>query len=196
MKIITLSLKIFLVMTILTGIAYPLLVTGVAQVAFPSKANGSLITKDNKIIGSELIGQQFDSCIYFTSRPSAINYDAACSGASNLSMTSAKLHQQVEERRKTFLRFNELDSTTAVPTEMLNASASGLDPHISVKAALLQVNRIAKARQMKSLQKEQLVQLIDKNATLNTTNNQLRRYINVLQLNLQLDALNPLPIKQ
>jgi K+-transporting ATPase ATPase C chain len=189
MKIIILSLKIFLVLTLLTGIAYPLLITGIAQVAFPAKANGSLVIKDNKVIGSELIAQKFDSCIYFSPRPSTISYDASCSGASNLSMTSKTLHQQAEERRIQFIRFNQLDSTAEVPNEMVCASASGLDPHISVQAALLQVDRIMRARHWDATQKSLILRIIDTHSELRTTNNPLNKYVNVMILNTQLDAI-------
>lgn len=176
-------------MTLLTGVAYPLLTTGIVQVLFPSKANGSLIIKDNKVIGSELIGQQFDSCIYFSARPSAINYDAACSGASNLSKTSAKLHKQIDERRKAFIRFNGLDSSTIVPAEMVEASGSGLDPHISVKAARLQVDRIVKARQLNEAQKQTIIEMINQSALYSLAGTSENQCVNVLCLNLNLDKL-------
>jgi K+-transporting ATPase ATPase C chain len=158
-------------------------------VLFPSKANGSLIKIDNKIVGSELIGQAFDSCVYFMPRPSAINYDASCSGGSNLSMTSAKLQQQVADRRKAFIELNQLDSTVQIPSEMLYASGSGLDPHISVKAAMLQVDRIVKARLMNNEQKEKLVLLIYDQSDTEKTDNTSQQYINVLLLNIQLNNL-------
>jgi len=162
MKTIIISLKIFLFLTVLTGIIYPLFVTGIAQLIFPSKANGSIIMKDNKAIGSELIGQQFDSSIYFTSRPSAISYNPLPSGGSNFGLTNAKLKHSVDSLKKQFIVYNQLDSlTTTVPSEMVFASASGLDPHISPKAALLQVERIAKARNFSSSQKQKLVQCIN-----------------------------------
>ena len=101
MKTFIISLKIFLFFTILTGIAYPLLVTGIAQVVFHEKANGSLIVKDNQIIGSELIGQKFDTIIYFASRPSAISYNPLPSGGSNYGLTNLKLKNLVDERKHT-----------------------------------------------------------------------------------------------
>jgi len=160
MKTLIISLKIFLFFTVLTGIIYPLFVTGIAQVAFPAKANGSLIVKGNKIIGSELIGQQFDSPIYFSSRPSAISYNPLPSGGSNYGLTNTKLKELVVERNKQFITFNDQDSLTPIPSEMLFASASGLDPHISPQAALLQVARIAKARNFSTLQKHMLFRSI------------------------------------
>ena len=164
MKSLIISIKIFLFFTVLTGIVYPLLITGIAQLTFPAKANGSLIIKNNKLIGSELIGQQFDSTIYFTSRPSAISYNPLPSGGSNYGLTNVKLKNFVDSLKKQFIAFNKLDSLTKIPAEMLFASASGLDPHISQKAALIQVERIAAARNFSNNQKQKLIQSI-KNLT-------------------------------
>lgn len=190
MKTLFISLKIFLFFTILTGIVYPLFVTGIAQVVFPVQANGSLIVKDNKIIGSELIGQQFDSTIYFSSRPSAISYNPLPSGGSNYGLTNVKLKNLVAERKKKFIAFNQLDSLTEIPSEMLFASASGLDPHISPKAALLQVERVAKVRKFNASQKQKLINCI-------TEKTEAPQYlflgeerINVLTLNLELNKLD------
>ena len=162
MKTIIISLKIFLFFTILTGIIYPLFITGIAQVAFPAKANGSLIIKDSIVIGSKLIGQRFDSTIYFSSRPSAGSYNPLPSGGSNYGITNVKLKNLFNERKKQFIVFNQLDCLTVIPSEMLFASASGLDPHISQQAALLQVDRVAKARNFNTIQKQNLVQSVKK----------------------------------
>src|SRR5664280_1536812 len=108
------ALKFLLVMTLLTGIIYPLLMTGIAQVSFPAKANGSLIMKDGKIIGSELIGQKFDSIIYFWSRPSAIGYNPVPSGASNYGPTSDTLKKQITARRYLFAKMNSIADLTAI----------------------------------------------------------------------------------
>lgn len=197
MKTLFIALKIFLFFTVLTGIIYPLLVTGIAQVVFPAKANGSLIIMDNKTVGSELIGQQFDSAIYFTSRPSAVSYNPLPSGGSNYGLTNPKLKTLVDERKQQFIAFNGLDSLTEIPSEMLFASASGLDPHISPGAALLQVERIAKARNYNQKQKQLLMQSISQH----TENPQFaflgEERINVLVLNLELDKIeqNILTIK-
>jgi K+-transporting ATPase ATPase C chain len=189
MKTFIISLKIFLFFTILTGIIYPLFVTGFVQVLFPQKANGSFIVKDNKVIGSELIGQQFDSPIYFSSRPSAVSYNPLPSGGSNYGLTNVKLKEAVVERKKQFLALNKLDSNTEIPAEMLFASASGLDPHISPQAALLQVDRIANARHFNADQKQKLVDSVKKM----TEKPQFLllgvERINVLLLNLNLDKL-------
>jgi len=186
MKTILISLKIFLFFTILTGIIYPLFVTGIAQVIFPVKANGSLIEFENRITGSKFIGQQFDSAEYFTSRPSAVSYNPLPSGGSNYGLTNVRLKYLAAERRIHFIAFNQLDSLTDVPSEMLFASASGLDPHISQKAALLQVDRVAKAHKFDADQKQYLIQSV-KNLT---EKPQLiflgEERVNILILNLEL----------
>ena len=189
MKTLIISLKIFLFFTVLTGVIYPLFVTGIAQVVFPAKANGSLVVRNNQVIGSELIGQQFDSTVYFSSRPSAVLYNPLPSGASNYGLTNSKLKKLVEERKHQFLAFNKLDSSTVIPSEMLFASASGLDPHISHEAAMLQVNRIAKARNFNDEQKQKLIECVNKN----TEGPQYlllgEPRINVLLLNLDTDKI-------
>lgn len=189
MKTFGIAIKIFLVFTILTGVIYPLVVTGIAQVIFPHQANGSLILKDNKIIGSELIGQQFDSTIYFTSRPSAIGNNPLPSGGSNYGLTSSKLKAQVAERKAKFIAFNQLDKNAEVPSEMLFASASGLDPHISPIAAKLQINRIATARHFNNVQKERLKTLVEKTSEAPQLACLGENRVNVLLLNIGLDKL-------
>jgi K+-transporting ATPase ATPase C chain len=190
MKTLTIiAIKFLLVMTVLTGVIYPFFMTGVAQLTFPAKANGSLVKEGGKIIGSELIGQKFDSNIYFWSRPSAIDYNPIPSGASNLSPTSDKLKKQVVERRRLFATNNSIADTSVIPKEMLFASASGLDPHISPEAALLQLKRVAMARNLNETQKIKVEQLI-KNKT---EGPQFFLFgeprINVFELNLALDSI-------
>ena len=183
------ALKFLLVMTVLTGIAYPLLMTGLAQLSFPAKANGSLIFKDGKIIGSELIGQKFDSSIYFWSRPSAISYNPIPSGASNYGPTSDTLKKQVSARRILFATKNSMLDITAIPKEMIFASGSGLDPHISPEAAMLQLARVATARNLDGTKKLQIQQLIENM----TEKPQFSLFgeprINVFELNLALDNI-------
>jgi K+-transporting ATPase ATPase C chain len=189
MKTIKISLKIFLFLTILTGIIYPLLISGISQLIFPSKANGSLIVQNVKVLGSELIGQPFDSARYFTPRPSAIGYNPLPSGGSNLGLTSRKLQELVAGRKRQFIEFNHLNSLTDIPSEMVFTSASGLDPHISPKAALLQVERIAEVRNFNTIQKQQLLQGID---DLTETPQFLclgNKRVNVLLLNLYADRI-------
>jgi len=184
------ALRFLLIMTLLTGIVYPLFMTGIAQIAFPSKSNGSLISKDGKVIGSELIGQKFDSSIYFWSRPSAIGYNPIPSGATNFGPTSNTLKKQVEARRILFAKMNSIEDVLSIPKEMIFASGSGLDPHISPDAALLQVERIAKARQFDTSQKQRLLQSIKDI----TEKPQLlilgEMRINVLNLNIELDKID------
>lgn len=189
MKTLIISLKTFLFFTVLTGLIYPLLVTGIAQVVFSAQANGSLIIKDNKTIGSEFIGQQFDSPIYFTSRPSAILYKPLSSGGSNYGLTNTKLKNLVAKRKQQFIIFNQLDSLTPIPSEMLFASASGLDPHISQKAALLQVNRIAKIRKFNSNEKQKLIQLVNDMTEISQFLVFGEERINVFLLNLEVDKM-------
>jgi K+-transporting ATPase ATPase C chain len=183
------ALKFLMVMTLLTGIIYPLFMTGVAQITFPAKANGSLIMKDGKIIGSELIGQKLDSSIYFWSRPSAIDYNPIPSGASNFGPTSKALQKQVADRRVLFASKNSITDTLAIPKEMIFASASGLDPHISPKAALMQVDRIVKARNFNADKKQKLIKCIKDITEAPQFLCLGEERINVLVLNLELNKL-------
>jgi K+-transporting ATPase ATPase C chain len=190
MKRLIISLKTFLFFTVLTGIIYPLLITGVVQVVFPVKANGSLIVIDNITVGSALIGQQFASKTYFIPRPSAISYNPLPSGGSNYGLTNTRLKNLVTERKKQFIDFNQLDSIEVIPSEMLFASASGLDPHISQKAALLQVDRIARARNFNTIQKQNLVQSVKKLTEIPQFFILGEERVNVLFLNLELNKLD------
>jgi potassium-transporting ATPase KdpC subunit len=183
------ALKFLLIMTVLTGIIYPLVMTGFAQVCFPLKANGSLIAKDGKIIGSGLIGQKFDSCIYFWPRPSAVGYNPIPSGASNYGPTSDTLRKLVASRRDLFAKTNSLDNKFSIPKEMIFASASGLDPHISPNAALLQVERIAKARNLSSVQKDKLNKLVNSLIEPHQLLILGEDRVNVLKLNLEMDRI-------
>ena len=189
MKTLLISLKIFLFFTVLTGILYPLLVTGIAQITFPAKANGSLILKNHQVIGSELIGQRFDSVVYFSSRPSAIAYNPMPSGGSNFGLTNAKLKHSVDSLRSQFIIFNQLDNNTSIPSEMLFASASGLDPHISQEAALLQVDRIVKARSFNSDARQQILQSVKRMTEAPQFLFLGEERINVLSLNIELDKI-------
>jgi potassium-transporting ATPase KdpC subunit len=183
------ALKFLLLMTILTGILYPLVMTGIAQLTYPFKSNGSLIIKDGKLIGSELIGQMFDSSIYFWSRPSVIGYNPIPSGASNLGPTSDTLRKLVTFRQDLFAGANSIENKLTIPKEMIFASASGLDPHISCEGALMQVERIAKARQFDNAKKEKLIEKI-KNLTEAPQFGFLgEERINVLKLNIELDKI-------
>jgi potassium-transporting ATPase KdpC subunit len=141
------GLRMTLVMTVLTGLIYPGVVTGLCQMLFPNQANGSLETKDGKIIGSTLIGQNFTKPEYFQPRPSAAGngYDATSSSGSNLGPTSQKLVDRVKASADKFHQDNP-GFTGTIPADLLTASGSGLDPHLSPESADAQVSRIAKAR--------------------------------------------------
>jgi potassium-transporting ATPase KdpC subunit len=189
MKSVIIALKMLLIMTVITGIIYPVIITCFSQLVFNKKANGSMIKKYGKIIGSELIGQKFDTAIYFWSRPSALDYNPLPSGGSNYGPSSTILKMQEEERRANFINKNLSGVFTDVPKEMLFASGSGLDPHISPKAAMLQVDRISKARNFSGEKKHQLEIIINKF----TESPQFfilgEQRINVLLLNLELDKI-------
>jgi K+-transporting ATPase ATPase C chain len=187
MKTIQTALRLFLILTVLTGVLYPLLITGVAQLAFPAKANGSLLTVNHRIVGSALIGQSFNTAVYFSPRPSAIGYQTLPSGGSNLAITSSLLLEEVKTRKKNFCSSNKLSTNQPIPAEMLFASASGLDPHISTEAARLQVDRIAEARQFNVDQKKQLFHLIDQVTEKPQFYVLGEERVNVLLLNLKLD---------
>lgn len=189
MKTFVVSIKAFLLLTALTGILYPLLVTGIAQVFFPKQANGSLIYLNGRATGSELIGQYFDSTIYFSSRPSTILYNPIPSGGSNYGLTNVKLKEIVNEREIKFIAENSLDSLTAVPSEMLFASASGIDPHISPEAAILQADRISRARGFNTEERQKLNQLISNQTEPLQFLCLGQERINVLLLNLEIDRI-------
>ena len=141
------ALRMFLFLTLLTGVIYPLMITGIARLFFSSEANGSLVYVNGRLVGSALIGQSFgNDSIYFTSRPSSISYNPIPSGGSNYSLTNRKLKDFCEKRKQQFIANNGLACMQEIPPEMLFASGSGLDPHISPKAAMLQIKRICKAR--------------------------------------------------
>lgn len=171
------ALRMFFLMTLLTGIIYPLLVTLIAQFTMPSLSNGSLIIKEGLPIGSLLIAQKMTDNRYFFPRPSAIDYNPLSpSGGSNLGPTSLKLKSLVNERRQ---KLGE-----HAPSDLLYASGSGLDPHISLKAAYFQIPRIAKAR---SLDEKYLRQMIDSHAERTFLGILAPQYVNVLILNQALD---------
>lgn len=193
MKSLFISLRFVLVFTILLGIAYPLLVTGVAQLAFPAQANGSLVVKDGKTLGSSLIGQEFSGKPqYFQGRLSATGdhaYNPMSSGGSNLSVVGKGFHDSVGAAAKAWQeRAEKAGVKSAVPQELVTASGSGLDPHIDLNAALWQVPLVAQARGLTDV--EQLKTLVEKLAVQQRAPWDSPSYVNVLQLNLALDELN------
>jgi K+-transporting ATPase ATPase C chain len=182
------ALRMLIVLTALTGVVYPLVITGIAQLAFPRAANGSLIVADGKTLGSELIGQPFDDPKYFWSRPSATSpqpYNGASSAASNQGARNPALADAVKDRIKA-LRDADPDNKAPVPVDLVTASGSGLDPHIGVAAAEYQVARVAKAR---SLPPEKVRSLVAEHTEGRTLTLLGEPRVNVLQLNLAIDGV-------
>jgi K+-transporting ATPase ATPase C chain len=184
MKKIAINLRMFLWMTMLTGIIYPLFITIIAQFFMNDKADGSLITFKEAIIGSELIGQKFESDQYFWGRPSSVDYNPLPSGASNLGPTSVVLKNTVEERKKKIIDHHKLTVKNNIPAELLFASGSGLDPHIMLPTAYFQLDRIAKAR---GVDKNQIKKLVDKLKIKKPLGLLGEECVNVLMLNKELD---------
>lgn len=186
------AIRSTLVLASLTGIAFPLLMTGIAQVTFPYQANGSLITTDKKTIGSRLLGQNFERPEYFHPRPSAAGYAGESSAGTNLGPTSKKLFlgdetfAGIQQLAINFRKENNLPEDILVPVDAVTRSASGLDPHITASNAAYQLQRVAKAR---NLDNHTVADLI----TRCTTNRDFGVFgeprVNVLQLNLALDAV-------
>lgn len=182
------ALTLFLFLTILTGVVYPLIVTAFARTFASHRANGSMIVRDGVLVGSELIGQSFDDPRYFWSRPSAtglVGYNAGASSGSNLGPTNPALIEAVSLRVKA-LRDTSADSMRPIPVDLVTASASGLDPHISPSAARFQVQRVARAR---NLPVERVRGVVDLNVESRTLGVLGEPRVNVLKLNLTLDAL-------
>lgn len=170
-------------MTILTGLFYTLFITGISQLLFSHRANGSIIAN----VGSELIGQKFTSDKYFWSRPSAIDYNPLPSCGSNLSMVSQKLQDTSVTLTKYFALKNEISNDSQISNEMIFSSASGLDPHVSIQAVNFQVKRIAKVRQ---ISENQIVDLIAKQKEGRQFFVLGEERVNVLLLNLELDKIS------
>lgn len=180
------AVLVFLALTVLTGVAYPLAVTVIAQVVFPHQANGSLIERDGKLMGSELIGQAFDDARYFWGRPSATSpaYNAAASTGSNLGPTNPAQLDAVKGRVEAFRKAQPTDKGP-IPVELVTASGSGLDPHISPAAAEFQVGRVANARTLDPQAVRDLVAQHTEGRTFGVLG---EPRVNVLELNLSLDA--------
>jgi K+-transporting ATPase ATPase C chain len=178
MKTILQSIRILIVFTLLTGVVYQLAVTAISRIAFSHQADGSLVMRDDKIIGSDLLAQKFESPRYFWPRPSAADYATVASGASNKGPTSSDLAKSVEERRAKF-------GDTA-PGDLLTASGSGLDPHISPESAWMQASLVAFARSLSENQVSELVQKFVEPPQFGVLG---EPRVNVLALNLALDAL-------
>ncbi|WP_244813805.1 potassium-transporting ATPase subunit KdpC [Caballeronia sp. Lep1P3] len=180
---------LFVALTVVTGIVYPAVVTAIAQAAFRHQANGSLVERDGKAVGSELIGQPFDAPRYFWGRPSATTphpYDAGNSGGSNLGPTNPALADAVKSRIAA-LRAADPANDAPVPVDLVTASGSGLDPGISLAAAAYQASRVARARHMPIAQVEALVAQAASARQLGVLGEPT---VNVLKLNLALDRAN------
>jgi potassium-transporting ATPase KdpC subunit len=181
---------IFLLLTVVTGIVYPLIVTGVAQLVFPEKANGSLIRKECGYAGSELIGQPFDDPKYFWGRLSAtpdFPYNSASSSGSNLGPSNPALVEAVKARLEAFQKADP-GNHSSIPIDLVTSSGSGLDPHISPAAALFQAPRVARAR---GLSEDQVRRLVDEFTEPRQWGFLGEPRVNVLKLNLALDLIKP-----
>jgi K+-transporting ATPase ATPase C chain len=181
------ALVLLIAFSVLTGLIYPAVVTGIAQLVFPRQANGGLIVRDGKVVGSSLIGQPFDDPKYFWGRPSATSpfpYNAASSSGSNQGPTSPALLDAVKGRVEA-LRAADPDNRARVPVDLVTASASGLDPHISPAAALYQVHRVARARKLDDAVVQRLVEQHTEGRQLGFLG---EPRVNVLELNLALDG--------
>jgi potassium-transporting ATPase KdpC subunit len=185
MKRLIQSLRIYIIFTVLLGLGYPLLITFIAQVVLPYRANGSLILKQNEVVGSVLVGQGFATEEYFQSRPSANSYDGANSGGTNLGPSSKKLMDTAADRIDLLRRENELSASALVPADMVLSSASGLDPHISAENALLQAPRVSKKRHIPL---DKIIKLIKGSSDPDFVGLWGHQGINVVKLNMALDA--------
>ena len=193
------AILLLVILTLITGLVYPLAMTGIAQMIFPHQANGSMIERDGKVIGSELIGQNFTSDKYFHGRPSATTatdpndptktvpapYNAANSGGSNLGPSNKALIDRV---KADIAKLQKENPGTPVPIDLVTTSGSGLDPDISPEAALFQVPRIAKAR---NLPEDQIRELVEDHTEGRLFGLLGEPHVNVLELNLALDRLTP-----
>jgi len=189
MKTFWSSVKMFLFLTAITGLAYPLAVTAFARVFYSARAAGSFTGNDGNTSGSELIGQSFKAPRYFWGRPSAVGYNPLPSGGSNLSPASLALRKQAADNTAAFLAANPGNADKPVPAEMIFASGSGLDPHITPEAALAQAERVAAARGFDSDRKKELVSLIASLTERRDLGILGEDRVNVLKLNLGLDRM-------
>lgn len=183
------ALMLFVCLGILTGVVYPLAVMGIAWLAFNEQAKGSILTAQERVVGSQFIGQQFQDGKYFWSRPSAHDYDAMNSGGSNLAPTSKELQKTAVERRERLAIAHQSD-LKSVPAELIYASGSGLDPHITPEAAYYQIDRVAKARKLDQGDGVNKIKaLVEKTISRRVSKYMGSPRVNVLRLNIELDEL-------
>ncbi|GKX67893.1 potassium-transporting ATPase subunit KdpC [Inconstantimicrobium mannanitabidum] len=188
------SLKLTLVLILICGLAYPLFITGIGQLIFPSQANGSIVTYNGKVVGSKLIGQQYNDDKHFVGRISAVDYNTSkdgkqvdvTSGSQNLSESSVALKKRVEADINNFLEKNPTVSKKDISSELISQSGSGLDPDITPEGAKMQVDRISKAA---GISKDVLYKLIDDNTKNRTLGVLGEKRVNVLELNIGLDKI-------
>lgn len=182
MKILKMSFLMLLIFTLIAGIIYPVIVTGLGMILFNEKINGSLIYRNGVYLGSELIGQNFEKPEFFHGRPSAVNYNPEGSGAANMGATNKNFMEDVKNRAAVLRKDNSLSDSILLPPDIVFASGSGLDPHISIEAAKLQAKRISSVRK------------IDNSVVLDIINSHAEKqfyfygnsYVNVLKMNLAL----------
>lgn len=178
------SIIILAIFTVLLGMIYPLVITGISQVAFPEQANGNLIKVDGKVIGSQLIGQEFTSPQYFHGRPSAIEYNSSASSGSNLGPTNEKLINNVLQNIIDIRAENALQADADIPADLVETSASGLEGYIYADSAMIQVSRIASAR---NISEAVVIKIIEDNKEIPFGTGS--PIVNVLKLNIALDKL-------
>lgn len=183
MKYLMPALRFKIFMTVLLGLSYPFMMTGISQVIFPTQANGDFISRGGQVVGAKLIGQNFEKPEYFWSRPSAISYNPQPSGGSNLGQASSVLKQTFDERRAK-LKAAHPEQTSEPPQDLLFASASGLDPHISLEAATYQLQRVAKMRAIDPAQVQRIIDGVTESRQFGILG---EKTVNVLELNLALD---------
>ncbi|HET7846512.1 MAG TPA: potassium-transporting ATPase subunit KdpC [Acidimicrobiia bacterium] len=180
------ALRMFLVMTLLTGFAYTAVITGIATVLFPEQAAGSLVEVEGEVVGSRLIGQEFTARENFHPRPSAVDFNGTGSGASNLGPANQELIALIAQRVADYRALNGLAASTTVPIDAVTSSGSGLDPHISIANARLQANRVAETR---GLPLDQVLELIDEHTIRPQLGFLSEPVVDVLGLNLALEDL-------
>ena len=184
------ALLLLIMLTVITGVFYPLVITGIAQLIFPRQANGSLIVRDGRVVGSSLLAQNFTRPEYFHPRPSAAGqdgYDAAGSAATNLGPTSQKLMDSLKKTADDYRQENNLSDEVVLPSDAVTSSGSGLDPEISLSNAYMQIARVAEARGVST---DKIRNIVDEYADSSILGIPGEERVNVLLLNLSLDDMN------